>query len=68
MFIFLTIPAITVAFSLGIAKALVPRLQEAGINGEDVHKEDLPKIPEMGGLVLVTLEAIFCFLGILYYL
>lgn len=53
MWIFLLIPAISTAFSFLLAEELVPKLREQGINGEDKHKASGPKVPEMGGLVLV---------------
>lgn len=36
-----------------LIKALLPKLRDEGIVGEDMNKPDRPEIPEMGGLAIV---------------
>ena len=44
--------------SLLLTPVLARRLRKAGIVGEDVHKADRRKIPEMGGLAIIAAFAL----------
>lgn len=52
MYIFLLIPIISALASFLLIRNLAPKLRNRSITGEDMHKEERPILPEMGGLAI----------------
>ena len=54
MFIYIILFLVVFGASFGILKIMIPKLKKANIVGKDMHKPDLPEVPEMGGMGVVV--------------
>ena len=54
MFIYIILFLVVFGASFGILKIMIPKLKKANIVGKDMHKPNLPEVPEMGGMGVVV--------------